>query len=273
MLGKLIKHEFRSTGRGILLLVCLLAVITPLTALYIRAYNSHFLSNNVYLFSMFRNMAVILYVLTVIGCFVATTFILMYRFYKSMVSKEAYLTHTLPVKKSALVFSKILVASIWHIVTVIVCILSVGIFTRILDLWKFSQLGEAIKQTMMYLVKGNGSISVLILLIIAVITQVLTSYAQIFFAFSIGQRVNGHPILGTVGTYIIYGIVVQIVVSIISAVGMLIYDTEFVHNIIANMSMVSILNTFICLAMLFNCAIFVVTYLVSVYMFNKKLNI
>ena len=272
MLGKLIKHEFRSTARNILLLIIALAVITPLTAVYIRAYNAHFFSDRVFVFEMFRIMSVALYVFTVIACVAATYIILLFRFYKSMISREAYLTHTLPVNKSSLLISKIVVAVVWQLVTIALAILSVGLFTNILGMWHFGDLQKAIHTTLLYLRKADINVFNVLLWILVVIADTATKFSTIFASFSVGQRMGRHPILGTVISYFAYSTAVQFVVAIGTSV-LVALSNVGAFDWIENLSVTAALNLLALAVLLGEAVLFAITYTVAVMMFKKKLNV
>lgn len=102
MFGKLVKHEFHATARiipFIYLVTIFLALIHVITAkLNLGAVSK------------------ISLVLMVLMCFaqVAIAFVLViWRYYKNLYSPEGYLTHTLPVLPSLLLWSKLLVGFIW----------------------------------------------------------------------------------------------------------------------------------------------------------------
>lgn len=101
MLGKLLKHEFKQSSRIILIILAILVVITPITALYTRFNMNRVPDTDLPFFDIFealQGIATVLYVCAMIAAAAATVILLMYRFYKSMVTSEGYLTHTLPGK-------------------------------------------------------------------------------------------------------------------------------------------------------------------------------
>ena len=112
MLGKLLKHEFKHTGRYILWMFIALFIVTPVSALYTKFYSDtimYYYEEPNIIFSIIQSFLSTIYILTIIAVSATTAILLMYRFYKSMISSEGYLTHTLPVSTTSIIFSKIFI--------------------------------------------------------------------------------------------------------------------------------------------------------------------
>lgn len=60
---------------------------------------------------------VVLFFLAVIALAVVTLVVIVYRFYRSMLSQEGYLTHSLPVSIHGLLCSKLIAAAAWFLLT------------------------------------------------------------------------------------------------------------------------------------------------------------
>ena len=60
---------------------------------------------------------------------VATVILCMIRYYKNMLSDEGYLTHTLPVKKSSILLSKLLVTLVSELITILAIMVSLLIYS------------------------------------------------------------------------------------------------------------------------------------------------
>ena len=115
MLGKLIKHEFKATGRiflplfGALIAVCALSRVLLSMQLNIPAQIGVFLS-----------------VLMIFCVAIGVVALTIQRFNRNLIGSEGYLTHTLPVSVDSLIWSKLIAAMVWFvagIITVIVAIL------------------------------------------------------------------------------------------------------------------------------------------------------
>ncbi len=272
MLGKLLKHEFKQSSRIILIILAILVVITPITALYTKFNMNRVPDLDLALFDIFEALqviAMVLYACAMIAAAAATIIILMYRFYKSMITSEGYLTHTLPAKTSSIVLSKLIVNITWQLIAYAVMFLSIIAFTLILGTWKLSDLNFSdFFRAMDYI--GIES-SFVILTIIAVFVTLVKSILQYFVSFAIGHRMNGHPFLGFVITYIVISIILQIINSVIGIIYSVYVSTVDVSAYMTTIS--SAMNPLMIVTIIANIFLSVVFYFVTVYMFKNKLNI
>lgn len=271
MLGRLIKHEFKITGRYIMIVMIILAIVTPLTAAYLRFSSDMLSSDDFSIFQLFSGICMFLYVCAMIAVGAATYILILYRFYKSMVTSEAYLTHTLPVKTSSLITSKLIVAFIWEVASTLLMIASLLVFTRILGLWKFSEINwDNIRMYYNKFIDIGFSTGNLIEIIVLILISMISSLLICFVSFSIGQRMNGHPFLGSVITFIVITVVLQIVSSIFMFAYSL-YFNSFDSGVMINVN--PAMHVFIMGNILFHLVICIFYYVTTVYMFKKKLNI
>ncbi len=116
MLGKLLKHEFRSTGRIMLPVYGAVLLISVLANFSIRM-----LDRNVgTLLSIFFGLIVAAFVICIIGAVIMTLVLMIRRFYTNYLKDEGYLMHTLPVGVHGLVWSKMIVSIVWFAATFLV---------------------------------------------------------------------------------------------------------------------------------------------------------
>ena len=267
MLGKLIKHEFESTGRLISLILISLIIITPITACYLKIRSTSMLGGDNILLNTFEVLCVIAYVCAMIAAAAATVIILLSRFYQSMVTKESYLTHTLPVKTSSLIISKTLVACVWQIVSIIVMILSIFTFAYIMNDWTLSDLDWDMICNI-YSEIGLDSSNVIFFAIL-LLTSLVVNYLKCYLAFALGHLFNNHPFAGFVIAYIVISIISSIISSILS------FGATFITNVdIINTTNVSALsNAFFIFTIGLNVLFGAICYIGTVLLFKKKLNI
>ena len=113
MLGKLLKHEFRATGRTMLPIYGAVLVLAVLANISIRV-----LSGNVGpLLSIFFGLIVAAFGICVVAAGVMTIVLMVKRFYTNYLKDEGYLMHTLPVSVHGLVWSKMIVSIVWFAAT------------------------------------------------------------------------------------------------------------------------------------------------------------
>ena len=218
MLGKLIKHEFRATGRlmaplfGALLLLAVFARVTnqilqqvpnPTRVLYIVSV-----------------LLAIVYVLAGLGVMVFSTVLMIKRFHQNFLTDEGYLTFTLTVTTHEILLSSLINTFLGVLLMVVVACVSLGgllllgfsvvegfwpalweLLPRLLQDVANSLTGELLGYGLMMLLAGTlGFICEIILLMLCI---------------TIGAMVaKKHKLLAAVGAY--YGI--QVAVSIVEAV-------------------------------------------------------
>ncbi len=122
MLGKLIKNEFIQTSKS------LIAVYSAAAAAIAVMLLSYLIK-----VAFIGTMGSIALVVIGAVAIVMTLVMVITNFYRSLYANQGYLTFTLPVKSSGVLFSKFLVSFVWVIVSYILmflCILSVVLYTR-----------------------------------------------------------------------------------------------------------------------------------------------
>ena len=131
MLGKLLKQEFRATGRIILPVLGALIVLAFLASLSGSGLINGVTDVPVLRFLM--GMIEFLFGIGVVAAGVVTVVIMISRFYRNLLQDEGYLMFTLPVSVHELVWSKLIVALVWFLVTGIVIFLVMGLLGLVLS--------------------------------------------------------------------------------------------------------------------------------------------
>ena len=124
MLGKLLKQEFRATGRIMLPMLGALIVLSILASL-----SGTGLINGVTNLPLLRFVMILIIVffgIGVVAAAVVSTVIMISRFYRNLLKDEGYLMFTLPVSVHELVCSKLIVAMVWFLMTGLVIFLVMG---------------------------------------------------------------------------------------------------------------------------------------------------
>lgn len=215
MLGKLLKHEFKATGR--IFLPAYIAVIAlGVVGFIVTRINTAAVGFPAWI----TVVAITLFVGVVIATFVLTFVVSIQRFYKNLLGNEGYLMFTLPVKQSDLILAKLIPAAVWEIVSGLVATASAGLIALGAarpQYWQspawisFKQgLGEGLRMVSQhYLV---SAFEVVIYLILAVFSSILLLYASM----AIGQLVNKNRILLSIGAWFGITTVLQIIGSILA---------------------------------------------------------
>lgn len=213
MLGKLIKHEFTATGRILSILFAVLLVISPITAIYMKFRTTSILPEHNTFLNILEVLCGAAFTIAMIAAGVATVIVLLSRFYQSMVTRESYLTHTLPVTTSQLVISKLIVAFIWQITGIIVMFISLRIFIGILGGWNefsrvFTEMFRFTKDEM------NFNFGTYTLLAVSLLVSIIVAYLKCYASFALGHLVNGHSFIGFIVSYIAISTVTQIITAL-----------------------------------------------------------
>lgn len=122
MFGKLLKHEFRATGRTALpLCAAMLALAVP-AHFSIRANDGWFRGSGT-----IQAIVIILYVLSFFAVGIGVLVTVIQRFHKNVLGDEGYLTMTLPVSLHGILGAKLITAIVWYLLSGALVVLSVMI--------------------------------------------------------------------------------------------------------------------------------------------------
>ena len=121
MLGKLIKHEFKGSGRTMVpfILVCL--GLSVLAGLSIRGMEN---LQDYGWFTVLFGIVMFLFAAGLIAVCIMALVVCIERFRKNLLGDEGYLMFTLPVSVDEHIFAKLIVSSVWFVATWLVCMLA-----------------------------------------------------------------------------------------------------------------------------------------------------
>ena len=229
MLGKLIKHEFRATGRlmaplfGALVLLALVVRANDLVFQHVESYSAFL--------NILNRLLIIAYVLALLGVMVFSTVLMIKRFHQNFLTDEGYLMFTLPTSVHSLLWSKLITAALFFIFTFLAEALSVAIvvwrgglaremFTGFADLFR--------AMDSYYMANGLAfALEALALLFVSLLVTCLLFYAPM----SIGYSFANHKGLLSVVFYFVIQAVLQIFgVAVLSGV---VSDTAF-HRLLTD---------------------------------------
>lgn len=203
MLGKLIKNEFRSTFRYYWIFFVAFLGLSAAFGVINKIMTDNENINAV--FQIFALLLAIVYIFAAFFMSLAPIIFSALRFNRSVLGNEGYLTNTLPISTSKIVGAKVLVASVWFILTAIwstVCsLLSSLISSSFKNFVKsikeaYGPIFDKIEEEPMLLVVG------LIGLALLCISIILVEYAS----FSFSQVFNSYR--GLKGSFIMIGILI-----------------------------------------------------------------
>lgn len=216
MFGKLLKHEFRATGRFMWILY---------VAMLVLSLGSHFsmlyldTENGPVVLSILAVVVTVLWVLSLIFGIAMTVILMVNRFHKNLLTDEGYLMFTLPTGVHSLIFSKLIVAVVWALATILVMIL--GVALAVMDSSILQELGDTFGFMLQYMDAELGlnlaamAAELILLMVLALALAMLQFYA----AMAIGYGFNGHKLLLSVVFYFGIAVAFQIIGSLAMTLG------------------------------------------------------
>lgn len=244
MLGKLMKHEWKSVYKigcilvGAVLALTLLGVIAfqlpPVRAMFANdsIWQGNEMMDIVGAMSMMASF--VLYILTLTGAMYGIYIYLAVHFYKTMYTDEGYLTHTLPVNAHQILISKTLIAGFWNILVTLALFISVfalmisfigallsGVAPELTWTEVWNEVGIVFEEIMNE--AGDVFVHYIVVLILMMIISPFCAMMTIFGAITIGQLSKKYKVLMSILAYIgistVNGII-SFIIEMIQAVTM-----------------------------------------------------
>ena len=227
MLKKLFKHDFRALSRTLFpLQIGILGgglLATLLTVLTIRiGENTANTSGSAMLRAVIMGVsattAVLIGIAIMASAFV-TLLLICYHFYRSFLGDEGYLTFTLPVSTSKLIWSKLLTGMLWTLINAVVIVVTMLIFsvfgTTTSSIANIDVLNairtfftDILPQLSEYVNVPLMTVEVVVIGILGLASQML----EIYFAIVVGGQVaKKHKILAAIGMYLLINMGVGII--------------------------------------------------------------
>jgi len=220
MLTKLMKYEFKATGRIMLPLYGALLGFSIINKLFI---GTNFNETNMdFLGGVPAVITMMGYVITMVAVFVGTLFITLQRFYKNLFGDEGYLMNTIPVKSSQNIVNKLIVSIVWTIISCLIAATSIfvmayqpGAFKEIIREFKniYPEIGLNIIVIIEFIIFG----------IVSLAHQIMMLYASL----SIGQLFKSKKLLGGFAGFMILSIAQQSIIGI--GITMLVASRNYIN--------------------------------------------
>lgn len=221
MLRKLIKYEFKATGRLLLPFFLSLLIFAVINKLISPA--------NPESWGFPAAISMLIYIMIMVGMFVMTTIIMMQRFYRNLLSDEGYLMFTLPTKTWKLIVSKLVVSTFWIIASLTVAFFSIliiiyqkGVF---MEGWRllaegfhaFAEGSHAFAEGFhaFYEMIGASLYTITLEIIIGSLITLVFGIVLVYASMAIGHLFNRHKILASFGAFIALNTLTQILFSLL----------------------------------------------------------
>ena len=223
MLGKLMKFEYRSSMR--FMAVIWAALIASAVMLGIMEIITRYVGASLFgsrIIGVISAVVALLYGLCCAALVASTIIVIVIRFYKGLLGDEGYLMHTLPVTTRQLITSKGLVAATIVFASIVVGGISVLIIITLTDAQSFGQFLAACAELPAAISKNMNLGQFFLLVIEGIVLSIgllLTWIYKIYAALSIGQLVDKHRILLSLGAFIGFDVAFGMITGIIGAIG------------------------------------------------------
>lgn len=200
MLGKLLKYEFKFTGRTLLPIYVALLALALLLNLG-DGFNFSF-ANSGNLGDFFMTLLIFAYSCVVSAVCIITVVLLVQRFYKNLLRDEGYLMHTLPVSPAQNIFAKLICAVVWSVVSIFMAAFSVMLMNMDWNDWLnfFQDFGEFFHDLNVAL-GIHWPLFVLETLLLGLLL-LSSNIVEVYLALAIGHIANSRKIACSVAAFI-----------------------------------------------------------------------
>lgn len=286
MLRKLFKHDMRQISKIMLPFMLLVLGTTVLgTAALKFAREMQYVFDNsivqdllsISLYFIFGFSVFVLFAYTVLSTFLSVS-----RYYKNLFTDEGYLTFTLPVNSSTLIFSKLWSTLIWVLVSVVVVIACILIYItfggapigEFVNVNFYEMLGNFVWPRLKWFFSDLDVSSAFIIgeVVALELVSIVYGILTLFLAITIGSiMVRKHKILASIGFYYLINTAVSTVSTVFMTmfsfvtVRMSTFDTAYEAESFIHIYLVSML--------LIYTIVMVAEFLITNHFLEKKLNL
>nr|WP_308742317.1 hypothetical protein [uncultured Anaerocolumna sp.] len=259
MLGKLLKYEFKATSRILIPLYLILLITTGMNRLILLL---DIFEGSLMIIPMIMKT---LFILSVITIFITAFILMIYRFYKNLLSDEGYLMFTLPAKTHQLIISKYLATLTWLLVSIIIIIgsavLAIGTPENIKLV--LNNLNEFLIQ---FEASGNNTTVTIITLLLFCLTSFITYISLIYASIAIGQLFTKNRLVGAFVSYIGISTLMQLLLLL------LLVMTNVFRSIITNGNNMIPLKLLLGI-IVYQIVVSIIFFITTNRIFQKKLNL
>ena len=229
MLSKLLKHEFRATGRiGLPLCIGMIA-LSVLAAIVLPLLNRENVSGIVTTVSV---IVIILYAMGFFALTIGMLVVILERFYKSVLRDEGYLTMTLPTSLGKILSAKLICAVVWYAIAAVICCIAVFIILAgQVDDWEmfFRGLVDGLGLVWSKLPELRGEdilwfVTLLLEGLVAVVLACLQVTLHFYAAMAIGHSFNKSKVLLSVIAFFVISWIFNALAIGVAALAALITD-------------------------------------------------
>ena len=224
MLGKLIKHELRGSGRTMLPFILVSLFLSVMAGLSMRAMEHQ---QDYSWFSILFGIVIFLFVAGLMAVCIMSVVVVINRFRQNLLGDEGYLMFTLPVSVDAHIWAKLIVSAIWFLATALTCMLAVmlmllcNINTFEID-WSevgyvMGELGRMMREFGILHIVGY-CLELLAMFFVGACVSCLTFYCAMAIGYSFSNRKVLLSILAFFGIDILFSILQSSLIMLLNAI-------------------------------------------------------
>ncbi len=209
MLNKLLKYEFKSTGRTFLPIYGALLITSFLTRLFV--FNKDF--SNSFFLSLFQVVISSLFGFLLMAVFILTLVVSLQRFYKNLLGEEGYLSMTLPVRPWQHILCKSLTSLVWYIFSSIAAILAFVILA-----YEKGMMGDFFKAIVTLIRRGSLNAQILTAcgeFFLFAALGILAFTMMLYASMALGQLNANKRLLTSFGAFLALNFLVQILMGVL----------------------------------------------------------
>lgn len=269
MLGKLMKHEFRATGRVMGPLYLTLLLLAAGANGSVRLLSS---TRNRFLTAM-GGVELFAFGLVIVALCVMTLVVMINRFRTNLLGDEGYVTLTLPASVHEQVWAKLIVSTVWAFVSVAaICLAAMIAMFRVAYVNSFVESIRSIMRQMTSYYALNGTAFVLELLALFIV-GCFCCCLEFYAAMSVGHSFANHKTLLSVVFFFLF----QIVMQVIGTWGLFTTGSSgWIENLFDRLSPVNgvaAIHALMGFSILATAIIAAVYYFLTTYMLSRHLNL
>ena len=263
MLRKLMKHEFRATGRIMLPLFLILLVTAVGANFSVRG----MLDTGSRFLNVLGALLVMAFVIAIMGVCVMSMVVMVQRFYKNLLQDEGYVMMTLPVSVHQHIWSKLIVSAVWFALA-----FDVELVQQIAA--GFRELFQEIYRNLSTYYAINGTAIVaefLVLCFVGCCAMCLQFYA----ALAIGHSFPNHKMAWSV----LWFFLIQFIMQFLGGMGIMLLDESWFHHLLLGwtdswkISGMAAVHFGMCVLIVGELVYGAVFYLLTTYFLKRRLNL
>lgn len=213
MLGKLIKHEFRATGRIMLPLLGAGLALSPVTGFIIKTFDRDGFGGIV---QFLGGTFVGLFFIAVAGICVTSVVLMIRRFSTNLLQDEGYLMFTLPVSTNSLIWSKLIVSFVWFAVAAMSSVIFIAITALVSEAKADISFIIIFADDLTQLVGGWNIAAYILEVLLCLFLLSCSTCLHFYAAMALGHSFADHKTLLSVVFYVVLSIVVSWLLYIVS---------------------------------------------------------